>query len=162
MSCIEAGVPGVQLFAGPNADYHRPTDTADRVDGKGMAVVADAARETVAYLAERTEPLTVTISGAAAAASPAGGEPRRASLGTMPDFAFAGPGVRVAEVVPGSPAEAAGVRAGDVLVALDGKPIADLRGYSAALKARQPGDTVELTVRRDGEEKVLTATLGER
>jgi hypothetical protein len=161
MSCIEAGVPGVQLFTGPNADYHRPTDTADRIDGKGMAVVADAARETVAYLAERTEPLTVTISGAAATAPPAGGEPRRASLGTMPDFAFAGPGVRVQEVAPGSPAASAGVRAGDVLIALDGLPIADLRGYSAALKARQPGDTVELTVRRDGEEKVLTATLAE-
>jgi hypothetical protein len=162
MSCIEAGVPGVQLLTGPNADYHRPTDTADRIDGKGMAVVADVARETVAYLAERTEPLTVTISGAATAAPPADGEPRRASLGTMPDFAFAGPGVRVQEVVPGSPAATAGVRAGDVLVALDGLPIADLRGYSAALKARQPGDPVELTVRRDGEEKVLTATLGER
>ncbi len=80
----------------------------------------------------------------------------------MPDFAFAGPGVRVQEVMPGSPAAAAGIRAGDVLVALDGAPIADLRGYSAALKAQQPGDTVELTVRRDGEEKVLTATLAER
>jgi putative serine protease PepD len=64
--------------------------------------------------------------------------------------------------VPGSPAEAAGIRPGDVLVALDGVPIADLRGYSAALKARQPGEEVELTVRRDGEEMVLTATLAER
>ena len=163
MSCIEAGVPGVQLFTGPNADYHRPTDTADRIDGRGLTVVADAAHEALSYLAERTEPLTVTISGAAGTAPPPkAGEPRRASLGTMPDFSFAGPGVRVQEVMPGSPAATAGVRAGDVLVAMDGAPVADLRGYSAALKARQPGDRVVLTVRRDGEEKVLMATLAER
>jgi putative serine protease PepD len=64
--------------------------------------------------------------------------------------------------MPGSPAEAAGVRPGDVLVALDGAPLADVRGYSAALKSHQAGDTVELTVRRDGEEMTLTATLAER
>jgi S1-C subfamily serine protease len=80
----------------------------------------------------------------------------------MPDFGFAGPGVRFAEVAPGSPAEIAGIRAGDVLVALDGEPIADLRGYSAALKAHEPGDTVVVTVRRGGEEQVVTATLAER
>ena len=81
------------------------------------------------------------------------------SLGTMPDFACAGPGVRVAEVSPGSPAAAAGIRPGDVLVSLDGTPLADVRGYSAALKSHQAGDTVELTVRRDGEGMTLTATL---
>jgi len=161
MSCIEAGVPAVQLSTGPNADYHRPTDTADRIDGKGMAVVAEAAREAVSYLAERAEPLTVTIAGAAAAPA-AGGEARRVSLGTMPDFAFPGPGVRVAEVIPGSPAAAAGLRPGDVLVSLDGTPLADVRGYSAALKAHQAGDTITLIVRRDGEEMTLTATLAVR
>ena len=162
MSCIEAGVPAVQLSTGPNADYHRPTDTADRIDGKGMAVVAEAAREAVSYLAERAEPLTVTIAGAAAAPVAAGGDARRVSLGTMPDFAFPGPGVRVAEVIPGSPAAAAGIRPGDVLVSLDGTPLADVRGYSAALKARQAGDTITLIVRRDGEEMTLTATLAVR
>ena len=162
VSCLERGVPGVQLFTGPNADYHRPSDTADEIDGRGMAKVAEVAHEAVAYLAGRTEPLTATIAGAAAAAPAAAGEARRVSLGTMPDFAFAGPGVRVAQVMPGSPAEAAGIRPGDVLVALDGVPIADLRSYSAALKAHQPGDTVELKLQRDGEEVVLTATLAER
>jgi len=124
--------------------------------------VAEAAHVAVSYLAERTDPLSVTIGGGAGAAPAASGEARRVSLGTMPDFAFAGPGVRVVEVMPGSPAEAAGLRPGDVLVALDGAPLADVRGYSRALKSHQAGDTVELTVRRDGEEMTLTATLVER
>jgi putative serine protease PepD len=125
-------------------------------------VVAEAAHEAASYLAERTEPLTVTIAGTAAATPAAGGEARRVALGTMPDFAFPGPGVRVVEVVPGSPAEAAGVRPGDVLIALDGAPLVDVRGYSAALKSHRAGDNVELKLQRDGEELVLTATLVER
>jgi membrane-associated protease RseP (regulator of RpoE activity) len=163
MSCIERGVPGVQLFTGPNPDYHRPTDTADRIDGNGMAVVAETAYESVAYLAERSDPLTVTIGSAASEAGQAGGgAPRRASLGTMPDFGFAGPGVRVQEVMPGSAAEAAGIEAGDVLLSVGGEPVTDLRGYSNLLKARDPGDRVEIVVRRGDEELTLTATLGER
>ena len=119
----------------------------------------------VVYLAERLEPLTVTITGEPATGHP-GEAPkqgaRRASLGTMPDFGFSGPGVRVQQVMPGSAAEKAGLRAGDVLVAFDGEPVTDLRGYSTLLKSKQPGDTVEVTVLRDGEEKTVTATLGER
>jgi len=162
-SCIEAGIPAVQLFTGPTADYHRPSDTADTLDPDGMAVVAEATREAVAYLAERTEPLTVTTGAAAPTAPPRGpGGSRRASLGTVPDFAFAGPGVRVESVVPGSSAEEAGVEAGDVLVGLDGRDITDLRSYSEALKGHQPGDAVVVAVERDGERLELDATLRTR
>ena len=165
MSCIEKGVPAIQLFTGPTPDYHRPSDTADAIDADGMATVTEAAHEAVVYLAERLEPLTVTIKGEPATGHP-GGAPkqgaRRASLGTMPDFGFAGPGVRVQQVMPGSAAEKAGLVAGDVLNAFDGEPVADLRGYSTLLKSKQPGDTVEVTVLRDGEQVTVTATLGER
>jgi Zn-dependent M28 family amino/carboxypeptidase len=163
VSCLEVGVPAVQLFTGPHADYHRPSDTADKVDADGMAVVAEAAHEAIAYLAERTEPLTVTIAGVTAEAGEVPqGSPRTASLGTMPDFAFEGPGVRVQQVLSGSAAETAGIIPGDVVTAIDGEPVADLRAYSALLKARSPGDGVTVTVLRDGSELDLTATLGER
>ena len=66
------------------------------------------------------------------------------------------------EVLEGSPAEAAGVQAGDVLVGLDDARIADLRGYSAALKAHAPGDEVTLRVRRGEEELTLRAVLARR
>ena len=168
MSCLELGIPAVQLFTGPTPDYHRPSDTPDTIDAEGLAVVTEAAHEAVAYLAERLEPLTVTISGGpdpAAAGHPSGGSdggPRRASLGTMPDFGFAGPGVRVQQVMPGSAAEAAGLAAGDVVTAFDGEPVTDLRTYSALLKAKGPGDQVAVTVLRDGAELTVTATLAER
>ncbi len=170
MSCIELGIPAVQLFSGPTPDYHRPSDTADTIDADGMAVVTEAAHEAVVYLAERLEPLTVTIKGEDTPEDTPAGHPggakatgaRRASLGTMPDFGFGGPGVRVQQVMPNSAAEKAGLLAGDVLTAFDGEPVTDLRGYSTLLKAKSPGDEVKVTVLRDGVETSVTAVLGER
>jgi len=57
----EAGVPAVQLFAGPHLDYHRPTDTVDKIDPEGLLKVASVAKEVIEYLAKREEPLTNTL-----------------------------------------------------------------------------------------------------
>ena len=170
----EWGAPAVQLFTGPHADYHRPADTPDKVDVPGLVKVAAFTREAVRYLAERAEPLTKVApkppaekpeAGPPAAGSPPpGGEgtPRRASLGTMPDFAFNGPGVRVAMVTDGSPAAKAGLQAGDVIVELAGQAVADLKAYAAALRAHQPGETVSVTFLRGEERRSVTVTLGAR
>jgi len=156
--CLEAGVPGVQLTTGATADYHAPTDTAETLDGPGLATVAEAAIEAVAYLAERTDPLTVQIGEAAPPAT----EGRRASLGTMPDFEFAGPGVRVSAVMPDSAALEAQIRPGDVLLAVDHNEIVDLRGFSKLLKSKSPGDTVQIRLLREGAEQVVEAKLRAR
>ena len=68
-------------------------------------------------------------------------------------------GVVVAEVLPGSPAEEAGLEAGDVIVSLDNEPMYDITELSAAIKLRRPGETVELTIRRGGDLYVATAVL---
>ena len=147
---VERGVPAVQIFSGAHADYHRPTDTADKIDVAGLVKVATYVKEGVAYLAERPEPLTVTIAGAPPAARPAAasGDTRRVSFGTVPDFAFAGPGVRVDGLVDGSPAAKAGVKVGDVILEIDGKPVADLQAFSDRLKALSPGQTIAVRLGR--------------
>lgn len=163
VACIENGVPAVQLFTGPTTDYHRPSDTAETIDAEGLVVVTEAAHEAIGYLAERTDPLTVTIaSSAEEGAEPPPRTSRRASLGTMPDFSFEGSGVRVQQVMPGSAAEEAGIVEGDVIAAIDGQPVADLRSFSELLKTRAPGDTVEVTVLRGDEKRILEAVLGAR
>jgi S1-C subfamily serine protease len=128
-----------------------------------MVVVTEAAHEAIGYLAERTDELTVTIAAAAnEGAAPPPRTSRRASLGTMPDFSFEGPGVRVQQVTPGSAAEGSGIVAGDVIVAIDGATVTDLRSFSDLLKARAPGDAVEVTVLRGDEEQIVEAVLGAR
>ncbi len=165
-ACLEAGIPAVQLFTGPTPDYHRPSDTPDKIDAEGMATVTEAAHEALVYLAGRREPLTVTLKGHVGHPRPHPGPSsssgRRVSLGTMPDFSYSGEGVRVAQVLGGSAAEQAGIRPGDILVAFDGSPLADLRDFATALGAHEPGDTVTVTVRRSGKKLDLKATLTRR
>lgn len=154
-SFLDAGVPAVQLFSGVHGDYHRPTDTADKIDADGLVRVAAVVRELVVYLAGRDAPLTATRE---AGRSEAGGRPqassapRRVSLGTVPDFAYDGRGYRIGQVTPETPAARAGLRAGDVIIRLDAMPIADLRTFAQALQQLQPGTRVDITFLRAGQE----------
>ncbi|HEX9189592.1 MAG TPA: M20/M25/M40 family metallo-hydrolase, partial [Vicinamibacteria bacterium] len=174
-SFIDKGVPAVQVFTDPHPDYHRPGDTADRVDGPGLVKVATFVKEGIAYLGERDEPLTNTIgstkgaapaapapAAAPGAAGGAGGQGRRVSFGTMPDFAFPGPGVKVAGVTPGSPAEKAGVKEGDVLLKVGGQGVANLQAFSGILRGLTPGQTVTVVLSRGGAEQTLDVTVAER
>jgi aminopeptidase N len=166
-SFIEAGIPAVQIFTGAHLDYHQPTDTADKVDPAGLVKVAVVAREALAYLADTDKrpaftPIPGEESGAAATAAPPAPAPRRASLGTIPDFAFQGPGLRLEGVVPGSAADRAGLKAGDVLLRMAGKDIAGLGGYNELLKGLNPGDEVEISWRSDGAERTAKVKLGQR
>ncbi|MCP5104559.1 MAG: M28 family peptidase, partial [bacterium] len=168
VSFIKAGIPGVQLFSGPHADYHRPSDTADKIDAGGLVKVAAAAKEAVVYLSERKNPLTFKGSApktsprqdAPAAAGASGG--RRVRTGIMPDFAFSGKGMKAGAVSPGSPAAKAGLSKGDVIVKLGDVAVANLREYSNALKPYKPGDTVTMTYLRNGKKHTAAVTLEAR
>ncbi|ANM31592.1 hypothetical protein ABI59_21550 [Acidobacteria bacterium Mor1] len=156
-SFISRGVPAVQLFTQPHDDYHRPGDTADKIDYAGLVKVATFLKETAAYLVSRPEPMKVTIPGVETAgaeeapARPRGG--RRVSFGALPDFGFPGPGVKFQNVTAGSPAEKAGFEPGDVLLSVDGKEIAGLRAFSDLLKTLAPGQTVQAVLQR-GEQRL--------
>jgi S1-C subfamily serine protease len=165
------------LFTSAHLDYHRPTDTADRIDGDGLVKVATVAREALDYLVQRAAPLTVTIDASmttipladgsaasaggattAAAATPA----RRVSFGLVPDYAHQGAGVRAESVVPDSPAARAGIAAGDVLLELDGKAVTGLAEFAEMLKAHGPGDSVRALVIRAGARRTVSVELTAR
>ncbi len=153
MSFEDAGVPAMQLFSGPEPDYHRPTDTPDKIDADGLVKVAKVAKEIVASLASREMPLT---------AAPKTEHPetavkkeRMVSLGTIPDFGYKGEGYRLSGVMPGSPAEAAGLKAGDVIVRMNSRTIHGLKDVSDILKSLVPGSRVSITFLRAGKETTI-------
>jgi len=158
-SFTEAGLPAVQIFSGAHEDYHRPSDRAESIDPAGLVKIATFVREAVVYLSERENPLTSTLSAEAPSAPPAASSGRRVSLGTLPEFSFPGPGVRIASVMPGTPAEAAGLLAGDLIVAIDDEEIADVRAYAGVLRRHEPGDTIRIRVSRADEQLEVVATL---
>jgi hypothetical protein len=160
---IEAGVPGVQFFAGASPDYHSPGDTADKLDYNGMVKVAAIVREGVQYLAEREDPMSFNAPAKPSGAThPAAGAERTAATGLMPDFAFSGAGVSIADPGSDSPAVKAGLLKGDVITAINGTAVNDLRSYSNMLKQFKPGDTIEVSFTRDGVAQVTNLTLKAR
>jgi aminopeptidase N len=160
-SFIDAGVPAVQLFTGPHQDYHRPTDTPERIDRDGLVKVALVAREVIEYLSAREGPLTAWPGQPGKGVS-APSEERKVSLGTVPDFAFSGKGYRLAGVIPASPAERCGLREGDVITAIDHSMVGGIRDLSRILRALTPGSRIIITFLRDGRELTAETEVEER
>lgn len=157
----EAGIPAVQLFTGPHPDYHKPTDTVDKIDAEGLVKVATVTKEVIEYLVKREGPLSVTLQPE----QKSGSEPkkeRKVSLGIIPDFAFSGKGCRLSGVVPGSPAEKAGLREGDVIILVNTAVVNKLKDLSDVLKTFNPAEKVFIIFLREGEEKTVDAFLTER
>ena len=160
---IQAGIPAVQLFASAHEDYHAPGDTADKIDTAGLVKVAAILKEASEYLANRIEPLTVTLSSVPISAeSTEPKEKRKTSLGTVPDFSYQGEGVRIDNTLPGSPAQQAGLQQGDILIQLAGQPVSDLASYAAILRSLKAGEKIELKYRRDDAVVVAEVVLVER
>jgi aminopeptidase YwaD len=155
-----AGCPVLFFFTGVHADYHRPTDTWDRIDGPGLAAVAGVvARVVAAVAAQPAPPQYVKL----AAPAPRGGGGHGAFFGVVPSFGqSAVPGVTITGVRADSPAERAGVRAGDVIVRFAGVDVKSLEDLTFALRGRWPGDEVTVVLRRDGSERTVRAVLAER
>ncbi len=138
-----AGPPGAALAeSGPSLD-ERLADAQRRLE--------DAAREVAELSGEAAgvdgvRPFEFML-----------GNPRRAMLGVNLGGAEPnGGGVRVAGVSPGGPAAEAGVKAGDVIVAIEAKPVATGRELVRAMEAIEPGEKVALRVRRDGKPVEIT------
>jgi hypothetical protein len=159
-SFYTAARPVLFLFTGAHADYHRPSDTWEKVNGPGLAAVTELAARIVAAVAQDPQPPAYVKSQAPAASTRGGYGPY---FGVVPEFGEAErPGVRIGGVRPGSPAEKAGVQSGDVLVRFAGVDVKSLQDFTFALRGKRPGDRVEVVIVRDGQERRLEALLEER
>ena len=153
-------IPAINFFSGFHADYHRPSDTWEKIDAAGGAAVADLALALGRQIANRpTRPEFVETveeqhSSGSAGAPASGYGPY---FGSVPDFADEGQGVKFSDVRAGSPAAKAGFKGGDVMIAFGGAPVKTLYDFTFALRDKKPGDRVEVTVLRDG--KPITATV---
>jgi hypothetical protein len=152
--------PILFVFTGAHADYHRPSDTWERINAPGMETVVSFA----ARLVERVGSVTPAPAYVKLAPPPSrGGGGYGPFFGVVPDFGEAErPGVKLGGVRPGSPAEKAGVKAGDIIVRFAGVEVKTLDDLTFALRSRRPGDKVEVLLLRNGKEVATEATLEQR
>ena len=150
-------IPVLNFFTGAHEDYHRPTDTPDKLNLEGMERIAKFARQIVFDLAgapERPDFARVEHSDATAGSR----DTLRAYLGTIPDYSAEVKGVKLSGVRGSSPAEKGGLKGGDVIVEFAGQKIANIYDYTYALDAVKIGVPVKVTVERDGQRVELTVT----
>jgi hypothetical protein len=150
--------PVIFFFTGMHEQYHCYTDTADLVNGDGLAQVARLAYRVARDVADNGTPHAgLTFARAAVGMRGAGGHsgPR---LGIAPDYNSEG-GLGVSSVMPGTPAAKAGLQSGDLITMLDGKEIGNIEDYMTALGSHKFGDVIKLIVKRGAQSVTLTATL---
>jgi Tol biopolymer transport system component len=164
-SFYTAGLPVLHFFTGGHPDYHKPTDRPERVNADGAARVAQLTERIVTAL---DAGVSLTYQKGQGGSGPsASGDARsfNASLGTVPDYGGppgGQPGVLIGGVTPGSGADKAGIRRGDVLVRLGAHEIRSVEDLVFVLQASKPGETATAVVLRDGRELKLEATFQER
>lgn len=161
-SFYKRNIPVLALFTGAHADYHKPSDTWDKIHGAGLLRVARYAEALVDSLDARPR---LAFTKAKADPSPgriAGGGGFGSYLGTIPDYMQTEGGVLLSGVRDDSPAARAGLAQGDVIVRFDGIRVDNIYDYTFALRTRKPGQEVRITVRRGGQDVELLATLGRR
>ena len=151
-----AGTPVLFFHTGGHEDYHRPSDTADRLNVDGMARVAAMGAAVVTSLDDGARPVYAKLTPPVRKRS--GGRGDGAFLGVGGD-ARGGDGAQLAHIVTGSAAERAGLRDGDVLVRIDDVAVDGFEALRRAIRAHRPGDIVRLMYLRDGRDYETSATL---
>lgn len=158
-------VPVLHFFTGAHEDYHRPSDTADKVNADGAALVTTFALRIAHELAnaELAKPYIAVRSDQAGDTGTSGRRGYGPYFGSIPAFGGeAQKGVKLSGTRAGSPADKAGIKAGDVIVKLGEYDVTTLKDYAFALRQHKPGDAVKVVVMRDGKQVTVEATLTEK
>jgi aminopeptidase YwaD len=159
-SFYKKDLPVMFFFTNLHSDYHKPSDTWEKINYAGeQKVVEMAARiaEDIANDAKRPAFTKVITSNPMGQSGDRQGA--RVSLGIIPDFAGDTPGMKISGTRPGSPAEKAGLKADDVIIKFGGKEIKNIYDFTYMLGQFKPGDEVEVVVNRANQEVVLKAKL---
>jgi peptidase M28-like protein/PDZ domain-containing protein/PA domain-containing protein len=163
MTFVTKRIPALFFFSGLHSDYHKPSDTWEKINADGavrvLDLVADVSRQ-LATAPDRPEFINVVENKPAGVSGGGGGY--GPYFGSVPDFGQVENGVRFSDVRPGSPAAKAGLKPGDVLVQFGDKPIKNLYDFTDALRRSKIGDVVEVKVLRGDQTITATVTLEQR
>jgi len=155
-------IPVLFFFTGTHNDYHKPSDTWDRINYPGEEKVVRYVGTIVRDIANRPDPPQFVRTASSAPAG--GGDTRgfRVTLGIVPDYAEGTEGMKIGGLRPGGPAEKAGLKAGDIIVRMAGKKIMNIYDYMGMLGELKAGDKIDVEVTRSGELMSFTAVMEKR
>jgi hypothetical protein len=156
----EASVPSLNFFTGTHADYHRPSDTADKINYEDLDRVVDFAVAITRRLEDLDE---APAFSKVQPTQPGGGRAGvRVFTGTIPDYSTEAKGLLLGGVMDGGPAAQAGLQKGDVIVEIAGQSITNIYDYTYALEVLKIGQPAKVVFVRLGERKETTLTPAAR
>lgn len=163
MSFVTQKIPALFFFSGLHSDYHKPSDTWEKINPEDAVRLLDLVQKVSEQLAAAPErPEFITVVENKPASTSGGGGGYGPYFGSIPDFGQIENGVKFSDVRPGSPAAKAGLKAGDVLIQFGGKPIKNLYDFTDALRRSKVGDVVEVKVLRGSETITANVKLEQR
>ena len=150
-----ANIPVLNFFTGTHEDYHKPSDDADKINYTAEASIIQLIESIVIQLDDNGQlPFVRTKE------TDLSNVPRfKVRLGIIPDYLFDGTGLRVDGVDDGKPAALAGIKKGDIIVAIGDFIISDIMAYMKALAAFKSGDTTTIVVKRGDMNVEMQATF---
>jgi hypothetical protein len=163
-SFVTKKIPVLFFFSGLHSDYHKPSDTWEKINAPSAARLLDLIANVTLQLANANTEETPKFQTVVEQKQPGGGSGSGYGpyFGSIPDFGEIPNGVKFADVKPGSPAAKAGLKAGDVLIQFGDKPIKNLYDFTDALRRSKIGDMVEVKVLRDGQPLTASVKLEQR
>lgn len=161
-SFVAKKIPVLFFFSGLHSDYHKPSDTWDKINAPSAARLLDMIGNVAVQLANAQDTPAFQVVAEDKPPGGGGGAGYGPYFGSIPDFGQTENGVKFADVKPNSPAAKAGLKAGDVLVQFGDKPIKNLYDFTDALRRSKVGDVVEVKVLRDGQPVTASVKLEQR
>ncbi|MBI4811328.1 MAG: M28 family peptidase [Ignavibacteriales bacterium] len=158
-SFYKKDIPVIFFFTNLHSDYHKPSDTWDKINYSGEDKVVRLAARVISDLARDDQRPVFTKAASTPMGMGGDRQGARVSLGIIPDFAGDTPGMKISGTRPGSPAEKAGLKADDIIIKFGGKEVKNIYDFTYLLGQFKPGDEVEISVKRGSEEITLKATL---
>ena len=140
-------IPVLFFFTGQHKDYHRPTDDADRINYNGELQVINYVQSIMAQLNKQNQRLAFLKTRETQTSSSS----FKVTMGIMPDYTFAGTGVRADGVTEGRPASKAGLKVGDVIIQLGDLKVTSVENYMQALNKFSKGDKTKVRFKRGNE-----------
>jgi hypothetical protein len=156
-----ASVPCLTFFTGTHVDYHKPSDTPDKINYEDLDRVAAFAAAIVRRLEETPDaPQFTKVDQPMQSGGGRAGV--RVFTGTIPDYSTDVKGLLLSGVIGGGPAEQAGLQKGDVIVEIAGQTIANIYDYTYALELLKIGQPTKLVYTREGKRIETTLTPAAR
>lgn len=147
-------IPVLHFFTGQHEDYHKPSDDEYKINYAGMSQSLQVIEQVLSYNKGKKKLIFTKTKDVQPGRMSFG-----VSLGVMPDYAFAGPGMRLDGVTEGKPAATAGLQRGDIITGLAGREINTIQDYMQTLSTLKKGEKTEVNFIRGTEKKSATIQL---